>query len=52
MNRNTNADVTTSNGGENKPLLAARLSFRVPKMTKEQNRILEKIIEGNLEAAP
>jgi len=46
MNRNTNADVTTSSGGENKPMLAAGLSFRVPKLTKEQNRILEKIIEG------
>ena len=23
MNRNTNADTTTSNGGENKPMLAA-----------------------------
>ena len=46
MNRNTNAEVTTSSGGENKPMLAAGLSFRVPKLTKEQNRILEKIIEG------
>lgn len=25
MNRNTNADVTTSSGGENKPMLAAVL---------------------------
>lgn len=46
MNRNTNADTTTSSGGENKPMLAAGLSFRVPKLTREQNRILEKIIEG------
>lgn len=46
MNRNTNAEVTTSSGGENKPMLAAGLSFRVPKLTREQNRILEKIIEG------
>lgn len=46
MNRNINADVSTSSGGENKPLLAAGLSFKVPKLTKEQNRILEKIIEG------
>ncbi|MCO5254201.1 MAG: hypothetical protein M9892_07560 [Bacteroidetes bacterium] len=27
-------------------MLAAGLSFRVPKLTREQNRILEKIIEG------
>ena len=47
MNRNTNADVTTSSGGENKPMLAAGLSFRMPKHTKKYDTIWQLMNNGD-----
>jgi uncharacterized protein YjhX (UPF0386 family) len=38
--------IKEENDNEANRLLASKLRFRVPKLTKEQNRILEKIIEG------
>ena len=39
MNRNTNAEVTTSSGGENKPLLAAGVLSEITDQYEEQVRL-------------